>query len=216
MNYVYDITLNFNKELYNFYEWNDDDNIEFYLKIPIFKVEDETIKSFISSDFIIEKNFLNRINNKTELYGKSKVVFNKYSCIFASESKTLAVSFDEKGNSILKSNLSIDEEEDVLEFVKFIKYSLVNYKIKEKKKKEAFITRNESFKKNKIINILKNIYKNKEFSKLRYIFYEIYNEKNTDENVIYSKLINLIENNSSRSNDLYNIFYKQINEKNKV
>ena len=44
MNYIYDITLNFNNELNNFYEWDEQDNIEFYLKIPIFRVEDDIIK----------------------------------------------------------------------------------------------------------------------------------------------------------------------------
>ena len=38
MNYIYDITLNFNKTLYNFYEWNKDDDIDFYLKIPVLNI----------------------------------------------------------------------------------------------------------------------------------------------------------------------------------
>ena len=44
MNYVYDIVLNLSDKLYNFYEWNSDDNVELYVKIPIIKVEEETIK----------------------------------------------------------------------------------------------------------------------------------------------------------------------------
>lgn len=37
MNYIYDITLNFNKNnLYEFYEWRDEDVPEFILKIPVF------------------------------------------------------------------------------------------------------------------------------------------------------------------------------------
>ena len=46
MNYIYDITLNFNKSnLYEFYEWCEDDCPEFVLKIPAFKVDNETFKS---------------------------------------------------------------------------------------------------------------------------------------------------------------------------
>ena len=36
MNYIYDITLNLNKnKLYEFYEWKEDDEPEIILKIPI-------------------------------------------------------------------------------------------------------------------------------------------------------------------------------------
>ena len=49
MNYIFDITLNFNDELLNFYEWDDLDYKEFFLKIPIFKVEENTMFDFINS-----------------------------------------------------------------------------------------------------------------------------------------------------------------------
>ena len=54
MNYIYDITLNFNKNnLYEFYEWKEEDDAEFILKIPMFKVSTEenvNIKIFNSGD----------------------------------------------------------------------------------------------------------------------------------------------------------------------
>ena len=70
MNYIYDITLNFNEEPYNFYEWNEEDNIEYYIKVPVFKVEDEVLHDFIKNKILVSKNFLNKIYNKTEIYGK--------------------------------------------------------------------------------------------------------------------------------------------------
>ena len=36
MNYIYDIVLNFNKEYYNFFEWNKRDNIVNVKKIPLY------------------------------------------------------------------------------------------------------------------------------------------------------------------------------------
>ena len=206
MNYIYDITLNFNKELYNFYEWENDDCIEFYLKIPVFKVEEKTIEDFITCDFIVDKQFLNRIFNKTELYGKSNVIHNKYSCIITSETKVLAILFNEKGESYKKSYMSIDEENEVLEYSKFIKYSLINYKIKSKKSRNSFITRNEYKMKNRLLSEIKSIYKNKQFDKLEFIFYEVYNERNNNENKIYAKLVNLIENNSEKMAKIKNLF----------
>ena len=46
MNYIYDIYLNFNKELYDFFDWNKSDKLTHIKMIPIFKVNEETIKSF--------------------------------------------------------------------------------------------------------------------------------------------------------------------------
>lgn len=201
MNYIYDITLNFNEKLYNFYEWNNDDNIEFFLKIPVFRVEKDVIKDFIKTNFIVEKSFLNKINNKSEMYNKKKNK-NNNTCLFSDGDIVLGVLFDEHGNSIKKSFLSIDEEEDILEYIKSVKYTLVDYKIKEKITIDFYNTRSELYKKNILKKYIKNLYNKKEFMKLKYIFYEVYNVKNDNENVIYSKLLGLIENNS---NNIYKI-----------
>ena len=42
MNYAYDLTLNFNKKYIDFYEWNKEDNLEYYVKVPIFKITNDT------------------------------------------------------------------------------------------------------------------------------------------------------------------------------
>ena len=47
MNYIYDLLLNFNENIYEFYDWNKTDNIKHIKKIPIFKIDskkNETIK----------------------------------------------------------------------------------------------------------------------------------------------------------------------------
>ena len=42
MNYIYDIVLNFNKKnIYKFFEWREEDEPEFILKIPVFKISIE-------------------------------------------------------------------------------------------------------------------------------------------------------------------------------
>lgn len=205
MNYVYDITLNFNKDLYSFYEWNKEDRINLFLKIPIFKVEDKIIKDMFLSTIALNVDFINKIKNKTEIYNK-KNKDNSYA-IFASDNKVIALMFNDKGISIKKSSLCIDEEDDILEFVKLIKYSLIDYKIIEKKSiKNKFITRNENDSKNKLLNEIKTIYKNKEYDKLKYIFYELYDEINDNNDIIYNKIINIIENNSKKINKIDYIF----------
>jgi hypothetical protein len=49
MNYIYDIYLNFNNQLYDFFDWNKSDKLTHIKMIPIFKVNEETIRSFISN-----------------------------------------------------------------------------------------------------------------------------------------------------------------------
>ena len=49
MKYIYDINLNFNEILYDFFEWNKSDNIIHTAKIPIIEIK--------------KKDFVNSINN---------------------------------------------------------------------------------------------------------------------------------------------------------
>ena len=206
MNYIYDITLNFNEEPYSFYEWNEEDNIEYYIKVPVFKVEDEVLHDFIKNKISVSKNFLNKICNKTEIYGK-KNKNSKYVAIFTSLDSSIAIEFNDNGDSYLKSYLSIEEETDLLEFSKLLKYSLVDYKVKEYSKSTfKRLTRQEFSMKNSLLNNLEKIYKNNEIYKLRYLFYELYNEKPSSDEKIYSKLINLIENNSEKLYKIDSIF----------
>lgn len=205
MNYIYDVTLNLNKELYNFYEWDENDNIEYYLKVPVFKVENNILKDFINNKIIIDKNFLNKICNKSDIYRKSNN--SKYLAIFSTLDKSVAISFDNHGNSVLKSYLSLEEESDLLEFCKLIKYSLIEYKIKEKSKYNIkYLTRKEMLLKKKILESIEKIYRSNDIYKLRYIFYELYNEKPSDDKKVYYKLINLVENNSDKLYKIDSIF----------
>lgn len=197
MNYIYDITLNFNKELYNFYEWDEEDNVEYYLKVPIFKVEKDVIKDFIMDKIIVDKNFLFKIFNKNDKYKKTNK--NKYVAVFTTIDKAVAISFNEKGESVYKSYLSIEEENDLLEYSKLLKYTLIDYKIKEKKKNSnIYLTRHEKNLKIDLLKKIEKLYKNKDIYKLKYIFYEIYNERPINDEKIYYKLINLIKNNSDK------------------
>ena len=142
MNYAFDVCLNFNKELYNFYEWNEEDNIIYFLKIPVFKIEEELINDFIKNDVRVDNIFLRKIYNKNQVYFKKNDLH--YSCILVTSNYAIGLNFNEKGFIIGKSYLSLEEETEVIEFAKFIKYSIINYKIIRKNNdKERYLTRKE-------------------------------------------------------------------------
>lgn len=214
MNYVYDITLNFNKKLYEFYEWKDTDEPEFILKIPIFRINDEQILNIRNNDIIIEKNVLELIFNKTEVYYPNSIKIIKYACVFVSDNTALAVEFDSNGYSYLKSCISIDEQEDILDYSSNIKYSIIDFKIKKiNNMKNKFYTRQETEIQKYLICKIDNMYKNNEYSKLKYIFYEIYNQKIDDIEKIYCKLKNILYNLNDKFYKLRNLVYLIENKK---
>ena len=43
MNYIYDIILNFQERIYDFYEWNKTDVITHIRKIPVFKISSKDL-----------------------------------------------------------------------------------------------------------------------------------------------------------------------------
>ena len=215
MNYIYDVTLNFNKNnLYEFYEWKDEDDPEFILKIPVFKISYDDFINIKNSDIIVNKNFLNLILDKTEVYAPNSIKIIKYSCIFSCEKSAVAIEFDSDGKSYMKSNLSIDEEEEIFDYICDVKYSIIDYKIKNKKNmKIDFSTRNEREVQKYLLNVLNKMIKNKEYSKLKYIFYEIYNEKIDDIEKIYSKLVNITKNKDNKFIKLKDLIYLIENKK---
>ena len=215
MNYIYDVTLNLNRKLFEFYEWKEEDNPEFILKIPVFKVDIETFLDIKYNDIIIDKKILDLIEEKTESYSPNNINIIRYACLFASTQSVVAIEFDSEGNNYMKSNLSIEEENEILDTINNIKYTIVDYKIKKKLKKiNKKLTRMEEEIQKEIILKLDNIYRNNEISKLKYIYFEIYDEKIEDINKIYDKLVNIVINDNDKLKKLNNILglmeYKKI------
>lgn len=215
MNYIYDITLNFNREnLYEFYEWKEEDNPEFVLKIPLYKVDIETFLSLRNDDIIINKKILSDIEDKTEVYTPNSINIIRYACVFSCDVAALAIEFDSDGNSYMKSNISIDEENEILNCSKLLKYSLIDYKVKNKSKIiNKFTTRLESDYEKYMVRKITDMYKNNEYSKLKYIFYEVYNEKLDDIEKIYSKLKNVIISDNNKFYKLRDILLLMENKK---
>lgn len=207
MNYIYDITLNLNKKLYEFYEWKEEDNPEFILKIPVFKIDKEAYLNIKNNDIVINNKFLELIEDKTESYSPNSINIIRYACLFACETSVFAVEFDSYGNNFMKSLITIDEENEIIDAIDNIKYTMIDYKLKKKNKnKKNFFTRHENEIKERALKKLNNIKENNEYSKLKYIFYELYDEKLDDIDKIYKKLFNVIITGDEKLQKLNNIF----------
>ena len=54
MNYVYDVLLNFNKELYEYYDWNLSDVIIHIRKILLFKVDNKVFNDLKKGNILVK------------------------------------------------------------------------------------------------------------------------------------------------------------------
>lgn len=193
MNYIYDILVNFNeKEVYDFYEWEKTDNIEHLRRIPIFKVNTNTLKDLKKNRVKISNDFLLRLKNKTEIFCNKLIQFIEYASIFTDGSDLVVTQFSKEGEQILKSSMLLDEALDALDESDFMNETSIEYKVIEKLNYDEFKTRNER----KIFDYIKKelniLIKSKNYDKLKYLYFEWYNKKEKNINKIIEELNNIL------------------------
>lgn len=215
MNFIYDILLNFSDQsLYEFYEWHQDDEVEHIKKIPLFKVTDLVFKQLKKDEVMIDKEFLDIIYQQTEIIDQRIIRKIDYACLFTNLKLVLAVIFNNKGQSIMKSNLLLDEASDVIEKGEFLKLIKIGLKVINFKNKDKFLTRREK----EIISFLnrelKNIYQVKMIDKLKYLYFECFNQFNDDLECIYQQLKSFINQGwTNKHQELYRLVKLSYNKK---
>ena len=205
MNYVYDISLNLNKDYIDFYDWNDNDDIIYFIKIPIIKISNNMMKDILNNSIKVDERFISSIKDKSKNYLKKNI---KYICIFVSEDLLIGIQFNEDREISKRSSISIDEGLDLLDYSKNLKELSINYKIISKLEEDNFYTRNEKNIMTKVDRFLSYIYKNKKNDILRYLYYELYNENNKDDCFMYYRLKRAIKVSNIKLNKLDYIINK--------
>lgn len=176
MTYIYDIFLNFNTEFFEYYDWNKNDNIIHIKKIPIYKVSKEDYMNIIYGTIIFDNNFLENIKNKTEIFLKHELINIKYSCLICYDKNIIAVNLNETGKIIEKSDLLIDEYNEIINSLDDIKNTQINYIIESTNKVIEFSTRKMKEKKKYMMKQL-DLFSDDE---LKYIYYELFLENEDD------------------------------------
>lgn len=179
MNYIYDTYINFQNTYFDFFEWNKEDKIIHIKKIPSFKITTKTLLNMKNDKIEIDKNFLNKIQNKTETFKKTNIEF---AAIFSDGKDVIAIKFTNNGINKQKSSIRIDEQEELINIIKRKKETLINYKILNKNIKVVFQTRLEKTNKNKILNMINSLYENKETQKIKYLYLECFGKNETNIN----------------------------------
>ena len=205
MIYTYDILLNWTKDtkLLDFYEWTLEDDLEHIKKIPIIRISEVMLKDLLTSKIKIDKSFLFKIKCKTESYFHNEVDIIDYAVIVTTLKKALALELDNEGNVIYKSNLLLDEEEEVLEIGEELVVMDIPYKVVKKNNKIAYLTRKEEEEKKFLVKEIKKIKLNKEESKLNYLYKEFF----TKEIDNFNDKLKLIEEEISKD---YNKFHHKL------
>jgi len=191
MNYIYDILINFNYELFDFYDWNKDDNIIHIRKIPIFKINKEEFIDFLKYKIQLNKKFLKKIENKTEVFQKNGVKNLDYSVLLTTNEDIIALKLNNCGKIIGYSKLLIDEQIEVLDYIKMMKEIELEYKILEKININNK-TRKEIKYKQYIEKEIEKILKERNYEKLKYLYLECFN-KNKEISYIIKNIYNEID-----------------------
>lgn len=205
---VYDIVLNLldGNRIYEPFEWSNKDNIEHIKKIPMIRISSNFLNDIILNNVTVNKDFLQSIYRKAEVYSDKGTNVIDYACLFTDTYKIVGVEFDKSGRTLFKSYLLLDEEEEILELSNEIKLSKIEYKVSKKSNECLFLTRNEEFKRNYLLKEIKFAYKKGLFEKINYLYEEIFPSDKKTVEVRYKILIDSIKNNYSKEhNEIFKI-----------
>lgn len=200
MTYIYDLILNFNKEIYEFFEWKKDDNYLHIKKIPLIKIDSKSLNDIFDNK-VHFNNIEDKIYNNTEYYNKKVLEKIPYSALLTDSYRILGIILDNNLNIIKYSKLDIEDEEMVLDISSrlpniFLEYNILDSNIK------TNLTRYEQ----NILEYLKKEINNiNDYSKIKYLYYEYFLKEENDINIMKNKLINSLNNYSNKHLDLYNV-----------
>lgn len=203
MNYVYDILLNLQRRPYDFFEWNESDEIIHIRKIPFFRVSTKDLYNIKNHQIKFDEEFLKKIKNRCEVFTNKNVKILKYVCLFSDTNVALALEINEYGEKVRSSRLLIDEELDVNEVSQNIECSSINYFFNKIEQLPNFKTRKEL----KMYDYILKQLVNDNYDKLKYLYLECFDREEEDFSKIVDDLIKELNCNWNKiSKKMYDFF----------
>lgn len=205
MSYIYDVLLNFQKQYYDFYEWNEEDDIYHMRKVVIVKVNDETLLDIQNNIIKFDNSFLENIS-KSERFKQTGTIKLKNIFIVSNDKKAIGLKVNKEGIVTHKSSLLTEEEDDVVELLKPLKEIKINYQLINEENIDNFKTRFEIANEYSLLAELEKIYKLGELAQLNYLYLECFNKQEKDLKIIYEDLKKEIVKVSDNFHKLFSIF----------
>lgn len=190
MTYVYDLLVNFNDVMYDFYDWDKNDSFTHIRKVPLFKVCTSILVDFMFKKVKVNKETLNLVKNKTEVFTARSIERLEYSFILSDGVSSVILLLNKSGVVSKKSKFLILEEMEISNISKSLKYSSVEYEVLNKSISINKVIRGEDKVKSEIIKSLESIKDDED--KIKYLYYELFNIEG--ESDIYNKLVSSIKN----------------------
>lgn len=204
MNYVYNIHLNFNEQLFDFYEWTKKDKIFLIKKIPIFRVKEDDLKNILNYKIEFSNSFYEKVFDKCERYKNKKI---KYAFLLTDNNKVIGINYYKR--KIFISDILIEEENKIIKMSYLLPYTNIEYK-KIYKKQVSFLTRKKTKEKEMIFLKINNLKKYENYEKLKYIYYEYFNKKETNVELMINTFKKEIENNFISAYEILNNIIKNV------
>lgn len=208
MIYVYDMILNWSDQnrIYEFFEWELNDEIEHIKRIPLLKVSSTNLDELFNYEVKVSTEFLKQIYNLTEKYTDNSIEKIEYASILTDGMRAFAVEFDSLGNAIYKSRLLLDEEQEVIILSnKLFEFDII-YEKGILKNKIKYTTRLEEDIKRIITVEINESYKKGNFDKLKYLYFEFFGQEQDDIDLVYNKLLSSIDKEINHNhNKLYEV-----------
>lgn len=194
MNYIYDILVNFNEEMYDFFDWNESDNIEHIRKIPLFRLNPKDFYNIKNNLVKFDKEFLDKIQNKTEVFNNRKVKNIEYATLFTDGIEVIGYKIDLNVKKRYVTKLLVDEDSEVIEVCERVSEIPIKYNIKKSIKNNEFVTRNDKDIIKYIRREIKQLEKSNSLEKLKYLYYECFGKKEEEMDIIIKKINNCLNN----------------------
>lgn len=211
MIYIYDLTLNFNDRLYDFYDWKDTDSITHYRKIPLIKLSDKKYDKFLNNKVVVDEELLSLVRDKAQQYKGRMLKTVKYAFVLTNGFDAFAVMLDDSGTSVKKSKLVIGEELEVIDLANNLKVKDVSFNIVCKDNFVNKFTRDEELIINDVVSKINDHKDNLEL--LKYLYYE-WNNKIYVGKSCYDDLIKDITSQYSdklnKLNEILNLYVKNV------
>ena len=211
MIYIYDLTLNFNDRLYDFYDWKDTDSITHYRKIPLIKLSDKKYDKFLNNKVQVDEELLSLVRDKAQQYKGRMLKTVKYAFVLTNGFDAFAVMLDDGGTSVKKSKLVIGEELEVIDLANNLKVKDVSFNIVCKDNFVNKFTRDEEVIINGVVSKINDHKDNLEL--LKYLYYE-WNNKIYVGKSCYDDLIKDITSQYSdklnKLNEILNLYVKNV------
>lgn len=192
MTYIYDILVNFSECYFDFYDWNENDNILHVKKMPIIKVNSDFLYNVKFNDVIVSKDLIDRIFNRAEFF-KKRNNRCKYVCCLCDGNSAIGVSFDISGNVLYRSSLLLDEENEIINITDDVSVDDYSFIVNNVNDCDFFKTRYEIYIQKYIVGELNLI----NDDKLQYLYYDCFDRLENNKNVILKDIYYELENNFS-------------------